>query len=234
MIREHAFNTRWWGAPVGYVDDPAFFHLPLKQRRDLLSPYAWAESALSPFDSAPHDRAMAAAGFFQFDTQITFRIGLRRVPESSSLEDLAVQFADEQPFTLDPGSLAPFANERFLRIPGADQLRVNQRYALWGGDLLASSPETCLAVLHAGRVQGWFLSQRCEKGGVHLALATNAKDASISGMYVYQKALLAYASRGYTLGWASFSAANVAVHNIYAGLGARFLEPRGNWLWLPE
>lgn len=232
MIREHAFNTRWWGAPVGAVTDPALFHLPEAERRTLLAPYAWAESAMPIADARPHAAAMAAAGFVQVDTQVNFRLSLRRVPDGPSLADLQVELADEQPFRIAADDLAPFASERFLLLPGADQTRVNQRIALWSAELLDQAPQHCLRILYRGQVQGWFLSSPGEQRGLNLTLAMSARDANISGIYVYQKAFRAYADRGHVLGWASFSIMNTAVHNIYASVGAHFLPPWGNWLWV--
>jgi hypothetical protein len=61
-----------------------------------------------------------------------------------------------------------------------------------------------------------------------------AKDAVVSGMLLYHKACLEFAQRGHRLGEASFSVTNTAVHNIYAMLGARFLAPVGQWLWISD
>jgi hypothetical protein len=234
MIREHTFNSHWWGKPIGYVSDPAFFYLSDEERRDALAPYAWAEAAMPLADSVSHAFPMAKAGFVQVDTQVNFRINLRRVRDSLSLANLEVQFADEQPFSITSDVLAPFASERFLRIPDADQARVNDRIALWAAELLEKSPEHCLRISYGNQTQGWFLSQAGEQKSINLTLAIVARDASISGMYIYQKALRAYTARNHVLGWASFSITNTAVHNIYAHLGAHFLAPRGNWLWLPS
>jgi hypothetical protein len=82
------------------------------------------------------------------------------------------------------------------------------------------------------RLQGWFLSCPGKQRGLELTLAMLSNTAEISGMLLYQQACIAYAGRGHRLGGASFSVKNTAVHNIYATLGARFLPPGGNWLWV--
>lgn len=232
MIAEHTFNTRWWGGPVGVVTSPEFFTLAQADRIGLLQPYEWVELSLSLNESLRHTGAMLETGFVQVDTQVMFRINIRKIPESESLTDLQVQCADEQPFAIQGALIADFSSERFLQIPGATQERVNHRFALWSQDLIAASPDYCVQVLHNGQVQGWFLSQPGESGGINLALAMLSSQATVSGMYVYRKALRAYAERGHILGWASFSISNTPVHNIYSNLGAHFIAPSGNWLWV--
>ena len=51
-------------------------------------------------------------------------------------------------------------------------------------------------------------------------------------MILYQGIMRAYAERGARIGWASFSAGNVDVVNMYARLGARFTQATGYWLWM--
>jgi hypothetical protein len=82
------------------------------------------------------------------------------------------------------------------------------------------------------RLQGWFLSRPGMQHSLNLALAMLSNTAEISGLLLYQQACVAYAGRGHRLGNASFSVTNTPVHNIYAALGARFMTPGGNWLWL--
>jgi hypothetical protein len=230
MISEHEFNTKWWGKPVGIVTDPAFFSLSIDDQHKALSPYAWAEfrSALS---SAPSPERLSGTGFFQADTQINFRINLRHVPSSQSLEDLEVRFADDKLFAISIGEPAHFENERFLLLPKSTQEMIDMRYVMWANDLIKEDRSRCLQVLRDGKVMGWFLSRHTERG-INLTLAMLKRGAQLSGQLLYQKALVAYCQRGDHIGWASFSVTNTAVLNIYSGLGARFLPPDGNWLWI--
>ena len=122
-----------------------------------------------------------------------------------------------------------FEHERFLALPGSGPERVTQRYALWCADMVAAHAEHALRVTYQGRVQGWFLSAP-ERGGLHLALAMLHREASVSGLSLYEQALRAYAARGARIGFASFSVTNSPVHNVYARLGARFLATQGCWL----
>ena len=121
--------------------------------------------------------------------------------------------------------------------PGATPERVNARYALWAEELLREHPATCLRVLEGGEVQGWFLARVPETEGargLELTLAMLRRGARISGHGLYQRALVALGERGHRTGSASFSITNTAVLGIYASLGARFLPPRGCWLWFPD
>jgi hypothetical protein len=232
MIRLHDFNTRWWGAPAGIVDDAHFFSLPSGEREKALAPYRWVEFK-SGLAEAPPPPVLARAGFFLADTQIQFRIALKAGGGSSCEEGLTVQFADEVPFEMRDEDLAPFEHERFQHLPNQTGARITARYAEWGRLLVQEHPETCVEILSGGAIQGWFLSCPAEKG-LNLTLAMAHQSARMSGFLLYERGLAAYAARGHRVGWASFSVTNTSVHNIYAKLGARFVAPLGIWLWVAE
>ena len=229
MIRTHEYNTRWWGAPAGIVDDPAFFALRDPERQQALAPFEWVEFK-SAFAGAPSLSSLAGAGFILADTQLAFRIALKQGGGSCG-DDLTVRFADEPGFAYCKKDLASFQHERYVHLPGISPERLNTRYAEWGSQLIREHPRTCLAVLSGGEVQGWFLSQPAA-AGLNLTLAVAHRNARISGFLLYEKSLAAYAARGHRIGFASFSAMNTAVHNIYSKLGARFTAPVGIWLWI--
>jgi len=52
-------------------------------------------------------------------------------------------------------------------------------------------------------------------------------------VYLYQKTIRVYATKGARIGFTSFSVRNTAVLNIYSQLGARFTSAEGVWLWHP-
>lgn len=233
MIREHEFNTHWWGSPVGFVYDPAFFSLDSGTQQKLLRPYAWAEFH-AQMDQTPSLRNIATAGFFQTDTQIQFLLNLSKVEATPSMDRLEFHFADQKNFDIEAKELTMFTHERFRHIPGCTGARTNERYALWANQLIHEHPETCLQLFLDNKLQGWFLSRPGEQRGLNLTLAMLSNTAVISGMLMYQQAFVAYADRGHRLGNASFSVTNTSVHNIYATLGARFMPPACNWLWISE
>jgi hypothetical protein len=228
MIRRHDLNSAWCGAEVGIVDDEAFFELGGEERAAALAPWAWVE-ARGPL-SPEHGRRVARAGFLHVDTQIPFRIGLGRIASSPSVERLDVRSQADAPFTVAADDLADFRHERFLALPGMTQAELNRRYALWSEALCTGDPASCLEILAEGNPQGWFLSRTTEKG-LELTLAMLRRDAVITGHHLYHRALIAYREAGTRVGFAAFSVTNTAVHNIYAALGARFLDPVGCWLW---
>jgi len=232
MIRLHEFNAAWWGAPVGIITDSNFFKLPPAEQRAALASYAWVEFK-SALESAPSVRELLRAGFEQIDTQIHFHLDLSRIRAAHSRDELEVCFADEHPFTIHAHEPAAFVHERFMQLPGMTQQLLARRYALWAGKLVAHHPHWCMQVFYHTRLQGWFLSQMRESR-LNLSLAMLHRDATISGMYLYQKAMIAYAQRGARLGYASFSVRNVAVHRLYAAMGAVFVKPEGCWIWMRE
>lgn len=232
MIRIHDFNTQWWGKPVGVIDHLDWFSLPLQERNRQLNGFAWVEFSTRLAESRQALKELHTAGFIQVDTQVDFKLNLKKVPDSVGLQELDVHFANEKPFEVNETLMADFTHERYSVLPEISQERVNQRFALWSKHLIEASPQTCFQITHNGAVQGWFLSQSHHQKGINLTLAMLSNCSTLSGMYIYQKALRAYADRGHSLGWASFSISNSPVHNIYAKLGAHFLPPRGNWLWL--
>ena len=232
MIREHAANSAWLGRPAGIITDAAFFQLPATEQQRLLEPYSWTEFRC-PLASAPPALTLGSAGFFWIDCQIEFRIALGRIASTSSLDRLEIEYANDRPFTVDALEMKGFRHERFLEIPGVTPERLAERYSAWANRLLQSHPSWCLRILYDSRVQGWYLSE--PKGeSVHLALAMLHRDASVTGLHLYQKALVAYGSRGARMGRAAFSVRNTDVHNIYARLGALFTPPQGCWLHVRE
>jgi hypothetical protein len=234
VIRKHEVNSRWWGAPVGIVDDAAFFALPGAEQAELLAPFAWAEFR-ARLEAAPDPWALARAGFASCDVQVGFRIALGRIPQTPSAGTLDVVAADEQPF--DPGGHAvrPFQHERFALLHGAGEHDLGARYLSWARNLVAEHPAWCFEILSEdGTPQGWYCSRPEGRSGVELTLAALYEQATISGLTLYEAAIRAYAARGARTGVASFSVRNHAAHGIYAALGARFVAATGFWLWQQE
>lgn len=211
MIDEHAFNAAWYGAPTGIVRDPAWLASPVDEVRTELARFAWVEMRCPP---GAVDRArLASLGFFVADTQIRFRLGLRALASTPSVEAFALRWADQAPFEIPADAMAPFNHEPYRHVPGMTQARLDDRYARWAALLLADSPATCVRVEYGDQIQGWFFSKP-EGPRLRMALAMNARDAVASGLHVYQAAALGYAGRGHAVGEATFSAHNTAVLNI--------------------
>jgi hypothetical protein len=229
MIRDHALNTAWWGKSVGLISDPAFFDQPLADQQAQLSMYDWVEYR-QLYDVEVPTWPLVAAGFAHADIQLRFKLGLHRVEPSPSLDAIDVAFASDEPFQLNPDDMALFQHERFLLLPDATPERVNARYALWANDVISEQPEWCVEIRSEGVAQGWFISRMVGKS-LNLTLAMLHRDATISGMYLYHKAIVEYARRGARIGYASYSVTNTLVMNIYAQLGVRYLVPEGFWLW---
>lgn len=232
MIREHEFNTSWWGSPVGILDDSAFFALEPSVQNDACAPWSWIEFS-APLDAASHPDKLGRAGFHSVDTQVRFRINLSGIDSTPSIERLSAVSAEEEAFEISGNELKSFEHERFRFLPGVTAERLNDRYARWSNLLVASQPAWCLRILDGADVQGWFLAQAHPGKPLNLTLAMLRSDAHISGHLLYQKAMLEFAVRGARIGGAAFSVGNTAVMNIYASLGARFLHPRGYWHWWP-
>jgi hypothetical protein len=230
MIKRHEFNTEWWGEEVGIVSDPEFFRLPQAEQRTALEKFAWVEF-VSPVSKVPDHQSLTSSGLFHTDTQIRFRIDLSHIRPGPCAHALQVENASSAPFEIRLGDLRVFPHERFYVLPGASEARVNNRYVGWSQNLIQQHPATCLRFLQEGRVQGWFLSH-AESASIDLTLAMLSSDSSSSGFDLYSRALAEYNRAGFRLGSASFSVRNTPVHNIYASLGARFLEPRECWMWI--
>jgi hypothetical protein len=232
MIKTHEFITQWWGSPVGIVTDGRFFDLPATEREQRLEPYQWVEFKM-PLESDSVDfLTLHRAGFMQVDTQINYRLKLVNLPAPDSLEELEVEFADEHPFEIGQDDIKSFEHERYFKLPGVTADMVDRRYVLWCGQHLREHAAACLRVLYRGKVEGWYLGAASEGVGLNLTLAMLSRDSSISGLLLFLKAYQGFAGRGHRLGWASFSVQNTPVHNIYAGIGARFLNPVGLWMWV--
>jgi hypothetical protein len=231
MIHRHDFNSEWWGTDVGIVADPAFFQQPTSIQVAALQKYAWVEFA-QPVSKPPLRTALAQTGFFHVDTQIRFRLDMRKVELSQCARQLEVKSATELPFEIEPTSFRPFLHERFQVLPGATEFRVCERYSLWASRLISLSPATCLRFNLNDEIQGWFLAQPGDEG-LQLTLAMLSTRAIISGYDLYARAIAHLAKLRHRLGFASFSVSNLNVLNIYSRLGAHFLEPRECWIWVP-
>jgi hypothetical protein len=227
MIDDHVFSSRWYGAPVGIVRDAGFFGLPAAERLAALARYAWVE-----YRGAVADGTLAD-GFEQTDVQIHFRVKLQEAPSNPSLDTLTVVRADQEPFTIAASHMTDFTHERFNRVPGITTRMITQRYEMLAAAILQSAPRFCLELRSNRGVEGWFLSNKDPTHpGLNLTVAVLHRDARISGMLLYKKALGTYCGMGETMGWASFSATNTPVLNIYSELGARFTESVPIWLWI--
>jgi hypothetical protein len=232
MIRDHDFNSEWWGARVGFVESGDFFALPPHERQRLLAPYAWAEFR-SPLEEMPSPWNIERAGFVQVDTQIEFRIDLRKVQPLDCSAGLAAHSAEESAWDLSLQSAATFQFERFAWLAGSTPERIADRYLRWAKLMVARAPQWCLQIQKDHEAEGWFLSEPGSRG-LNLALALNSSRPSLSGALVYQLGLVEYARRGAAIGYASFSIRNTPVHRIYSHLGAVFTPPTGCWLWQKE
>ena len=229
MIRNHQFNSMWWGKPVGSITDAAFFDQPICVQQEQLAGFDWVEFR-QLYDTPPPVWSLAAAGFTQADIQIRFKLGMHQVGESPSLDAIDAVFAVDDAFEINAEDMAHFEHERFLLLPGATRERVNSRYAIWANTVIRDHPEWCIEIRTEGVPQGWFISQM-DGELLNLTLAGLRRDASISGMHLYHKAMVEYAKRGARIGFASYSATNTQVMAIYAKLGVRYLVPEGFWLW---
>lgn len=232
MIRLHEFNTNWFGAPVGIVDRSEFFDRSIEAVRQDLAPFQWVEFKAKWAD-APSGLVLANHGFFAWDVQLCFRIALARRTPSPSAARLSVRSAEDPMFEFDQALCADFLHERFARLPGVTTAKVAEREAAWARAMIARAPRLCFEIRSEGMTQGWFLSQPSDRG-VQLALAMLSRGAVISGRLLYERALAEYGAIGESVGWASFSVTNTAVHNVYASLGAIFTPPEVQWVWLSE
>ena len=138
MIQKHDFNSDWSQSQAGVLFDARFFELPERQRAESLSTFDWVEFRCDLKHSLPIP-TIAAAGFVQVDVNLHFRIDLRTVAKTPSCEGLETNRASEKTLRVNSGELPAFANERFRFLPGVDIAKVNERYAVWGNQLVSKS-----------------------------------------------------------------------------------------------
>ena len=231
MIDSHEFSSQWYGSPVGIVRDAAFFALPAAERREALQRYSWVEyraaAADGDTDATSWGRRLPAvrrADPFPLEAR-----GSSAQPQPGCL---TVVRADQEPFAIGAGDMAEFTHERFSLVPGITTRMITQRYDVGGGDIEERPAFLPGVTFGAGR-GGWFLSSKDpHRAGLNLALAVLHRESRISGMLLYRKALGVYRTMGESIGWASFSATNTPVLNIYSELGARFASSSVIWLWI--
>lgn len=229
MIRDHEFNSVWYGRRAGLVTDVRFFDLSESDRARLLVDYAWVEYR-APLTNGIETLAPSRCGFAFVDVQVEFRISLRRIPTPPCVDDLSIISGEDQFVVPAIQDIKPFVHERYALLSEVDAEKLQQRYWMWAQRLAAADPRYCLTVGLPSSVQGWFFAHPTNRG-LNLTLAAMHRDATISGAALYAHCLRAYADRGATVGYAGFSVTNLDVHNIYAWLGARFIPPTAVWIW---
>lgn len=172
---------------------------------------------------------MVDAGFALLDVQVGFRMKLSattRFPSSSHIE---VVDATDSRFEGAFEELQDFEWERYLKLPGSDIARTNDRFVRWARLHVDRVPSHSLELRSAdGVVQGWFLAEP-DGSGVHLALAMRHASAITSGVTLYDAAFAHFGGLGARIGHAAFSVANRSALNLYSELGARFTSTTGCW-----
>ncbi|MCH2109939.1 MAG: hypothetical protein MK135_11450, partial [Polyangiaceae bacterium] len=149
MIRKHEFNSEWWGGAVGVVQAEDLMTLSPNEVDAQCAPYAWVE-ARAVRGSVMNPHQLNALGFFHVDTQIRFKVKLRGLVSTPSLDNLQVKFADEAPFSVNADDFKAFEAERFSHLPNCSADKIKERYALWSKNLIADNSESCLRVFLDG------------------------------------------------------------------------------------
>ena len=216
IVRRHNFNSEWWGGEVGIMNPESldeFEDLEIIQEMD---GYNWVELKLDGRNDLPTER-LGRLGFEYFDTQIAFRVSLRGIDTSPSVDGIVVETASDRKFSIEPDEILDFSHDRFSRIHGCTARKARERYSMWGNNLIDSHPNFALKMTSSGIVQGYFIGCRNESG-FELSLAMLGTKSNITGMHLYQRALKAYEEMGERVGKASFSVFNTPVLNIYSEL----------------
>ena len=235
MIVETEYNSRWWGERFGKVTDAAFFQRSRAKIRADLDAFSVVEFATDDL-SCNQSAGLAELGFWWADSQIPFRLNLRKYGKSDipvHLNQIRLVSAKEVPFSLKASDLPVFRAERFLQLSGATEQLLAQRYANWSNDLIAADPTLCLQAFKAGSDTpiGWFLGRALSASTIELTLAMNAPASPGTGGQLYEAALHHFGKAGFRLGQAAFSVQNTDVMNLYSHLGAKFQAPTHVWMW---
>jgi hypothetical protein len=228
MITSHAFNSAWWGAPVGITATFEALASSPETMRAAAEPYEWVEARV-PVADLPSEWPGPCNGFTWVDLQLGYRVALKRVESLPSTWSVAA--ADRRPIDLD--NFADFSAERYSRIPGATSQRLAERYRLWATDLIEASPHACATVLRGDEVAGYVLgSVAGTKASFTLAVASRRSTAHGLGIYLGAAAL--YRNLGATSMHASLSASNLPALNAHVALGCLFVSATSIWLRYSE
>jgi hypothetical protein len=228
MIASHAFNSKWWGAPVGVTSSfEALASSPVAMRA-AATPYEWVEARV-PVSDLPAEWTGPSNGFTWVDLQLGYRVALKRVESLPSTWSVAA--ADHRPIDLD--DFADFAAERYSRIPGATPARLAQRYRMWATELIAASPHACATVLRGDEVAGYVLGS-LEGTKASFTLAVASRTSTAHGLGIYLGAAALYRGLGATSMHAALSASNLPALNAHVALGCLFVSATGIWLRYSE
>ena len=228
IVKPHKFNSKWWGGNIGILDIDNLQEESDATAISEFEKFEWVEAKIPNSSDVSFER-MHRLGFFYIDTQVSFRINLSSLEESPSLNSLKVDSGRNKSFKIKTSDIREFSSDRFSRLPGCSQEMAQKRYSLWSNLLIESSPQYSLRIFSGEKIQGYFLAQD-KSPGFELTLAMLSQNSSISGMLLYQKALLTYRDLGKRVGKASFSVYNTPVMNIYSKLGASFTGNETIWI----
>ncbi len=228
MITEHAFNSRWWGAPVGITTSLDALTATSAQLEADARPFAWIEARV-PNSQLPDGWLGPSNGFQFVDTQLAYRAGLRRLDALSP--DVDIVTADRR--SIDTDDFAAFTAERYARLPGITPERLADRYARWARDLVEAAPHTCATVSHRGDVAGYVFGH-VDGAKASFTLAVGSASGHTPGLSIYLAAAHLLRGAGATTMSSALSATNVAAINAHVALHCLFVSATSVWIRMAD
>jgi RimJ/RimL family protein N-acetyltransferase len=127
-----------------------------------------------------------------------------------------------------------FRHERYHVDPRLDPRLGERRYARWVRTSLGHPSQQLLKVVDGARLVGFFVGERRDAGAVywHLNAVAPEHHGQGYGRRAWQAMLHRHRDEGATSVTTTISVRNVAVQNLYAQLGFRFLPPEMTFHWV--
>ncbi len=127
-----------------------------------------------------------------------------------------------------------FRHERYHVDPRLDPRLGERRYARWVRTSLGHPSQQLLKLVDGARLVGFFVVERQDAGAVywHLNAVAPEHHGQGYGRRAWQAMLHRHRDEGATSVTTTISVRNVAVQNLYAQLGFRFLPPEMTFHWV--
>ena len=127
-----------------------------------------------------------------------------------------------------------FGHERYHVDPRLNRQLADKRYGNWVANTLTHSSQKLLKITDANRLVGVFIAERFPGGHAYWHLTAIAPEwqGMGYGRRVWTAMLNRHSAEGCVSLTTNVSVRNVAVLNLYARLGFRFLPPQMTFHWL--
>jgi hypothetical protein len=224
LIRAHAFNSVWWGSPVGISSDVQDLFQNPEQLSSESTKFDWIEFRIA-FEDLPTQKLGPSNGAQLVETQLTYQKNISRLGVCPG--GVTILPATQAPINVN--NFSPFSHERYAKLRKVDANRLALRYRQLADQLVENSPETCASIFYKSSLVGYIFGHMKGTTAV-FDLAVTSINAQVSGQALYDAAGYMFNQAGASRMTSSFNAANLGALNAHVRMQCSFIEATSIWL----